>query len=225
MIALGFFEPAIERFPGEALRERTARGACSKGTTSDDRAVLDARNSHASSPIFRSSHRTDLARKAFGLSRLRCNLAETAVRHRRARRLLRRTTTPTSTAACTKSPRALPNAFEARARESRAVPQRRRSAEIIWTRNTTEAINLVSYAWGLQQYQGRRRHSHLRDSSTTRISSPGSCLPRKPAPSCASSRSTGTGVHVLDDLDQLLQGVQARRALARQQHAWDDRAA
>src|SRR5450432_3738173 len=38
---------------------------------------------------------------------------------------------------------------EARAKVARFV-NAAHSAEIIWTRNTTEAINLVSFSWGMQ---------------------------------------------------------------------------
>ncbi len=41
------------------------------------------------------------------------------------------------------------DAFEAARARSPASSTRPRAAEIVWTRNTTEAINLVSFSWGL----------------------------------------------------------------------------
>ena len=77
--------------------------------------------------------------------------------------------------------------------------------EIIWTRNTTEAINLVSYSWGLTNLRKGdailttqlEHHSNLvtwqlLDEKT------GAQLRFIPVDDC--------GVHVLDDLDALLQG-------------------
>ena len=47
------------------------------------------------------------------------------------------------------------DAFEAaRAKVARFI-NAREPAEIIWTRNTTEAIDLVSYSWGLENLQVR----------------------------------------------------------------------
>ena len=43
------------------------------------------------------------------------------------------------------------------ARQSRAASSTREPREIIWTRNTTEAINLVAYSWGIAEPQARRR--------------------------------------------------------------------
>ncbi len=49
--------------------------------------------------------------------------------------------------------------------------------------------------------------SSARSSSITRTSSPGSSWPRRPARSCATSKSTTQGVHLLDDLDAKLRGA------------------
>ena len=56
--------------------------------------------------------------------------------------------TPTCIAACTTSPTRRPRPTRARARSVRGVPQRRPSEEIVFTRNATEAINLVADTFG-----------------------------------------------------------------------------
>ena len=63
------------------------------------------------------------------------------------------TTTPTSTAACTRSPRRRPPRSRPRAARSPASSTRRRTAEIVFTRNATESINLVAYTWARANLQ------------------------------------------------------------------------
>ncbi len=75
--------------------------------------------------------------------------------------------------------------------------------EIIWTRNTTEAINLVAYSWGLNNLE---RGDVL---LTTQLEHHSNLVPWQ-----LSAEKTGAelryipvdanGLHVLDDLDQLL---------------------
>ena len=48
-----------------------------------------------------------------------------------------------------------------RAREGAGLPQRARPEEIIFTRNATEAINLVAYTFGARAHQGGRRDRAL----------------------------------------------------------------
>lgn len=77
--------------------------------------------------------------------------------------------------------------------------------EIVWTRNTTEAINLVSYSWGLANL--RKGDAIL----TTQIEHHSNLVPWQ-----LLAQQTGAelrfipvddrGVHVLDDLDTLLDG-------------------
>jgi cysteine desulfurase/selenocysteine lyase len=77
--------------------------------------------------------------------------------------------------------------------------------EIIWTRNTTEAINLVSYAWGLANLKKGdailvtqlEHHSNL---------VPWQLLAEKTGAQLRFIPVDGRGVHVLDDLDSLLEG-------------------
>ncbi|MFN2449300.1 MAG: cysteine desulfurase [Candidatus Baltobacteraceae bacterium] len=77
--------------------------------------------------------------------------------------------------------------------------------EIVWTRNTTEAINLVSYSWGLNNV-GRgdailttqlEHHSNL---------VPWQLLAEKTGAELRFIPVDERGIHVLDGLDELLQG-------------------
>ncbi|HEV3154996.1 MAG TPA: cysteine desulfurase [Candidatus Baltobacteraceae bacterium] len=77
--------------------------------------------------------------------------------------------------------------------------------EIVWTRNTTEAINLVSYSWGL---------SNLRPGDailTTQLEHhsnlvPWQLLAEKTGAELRFIPVDARGLHVLDDLDELLDG-------------------
>jgi cysteine desulfurase / selenocysteine lyase len=62
-------------------------------------------------------------------------------------------------------------------------------AELIWTRGTTEALNLVAYTWGLDNLR-RATRSCLRCWSTTPTWCPGSSWRSGPVPACASWTST-----------------------------------
>lgn len=94
--------------------------------------------------------------------------------------------------------------FEA-AREKVASFFNARTQELIWTRNTTEAINLVSYSWGVQNV-GRgdailvtqlEHHSNL---------VPWQLLAEKTGAQLRFIPVDDRGLHVLDDLDELLDG-------------------
>ena len=95
-------------------------------------------------------------------------------------------------------------AFEA-ARDKVAGFLNAQPQEIIWTRNTTEAINLVSYAWGLNNIQAGdailttqlEHHSNL---------VPWQLLAEKTGAELRFIPVDDRGVHVLDDLDELLKG-------------------
>jgi cysteine desulfurase/selenocysteine lyase len=77
--------------------------------------------------------------------------------------------------------------------------------EIIWTRNTTEAINLVSYSWGLANLRPGdailttqlEHHSNL---------VPWQLLAEKTGAELRFIPVDERGLHVLDDLDALLEG-------------------
>jgi cysteine desulfurase/selenocysteine lyase len=79
-------------------------------------------------------------------------------------------------------------------------------AEIVWTRNSTEAINLVSYTWG---------QSSLRPGDailTTQLEHhsnlvPWQLLAAKTGAELRFIPVERTGVHVLEDLDRLMRGV------------------
>ena len=80
------------------------------------------------------------------------------------------------------------------------------SAEIIWTRNTTEAINLVSFTWGLQNLRAGdailtsrlEHHSNL---------VPWQLLAAKTGAELRFIDVDADGVHELEDLERKLQGV------------------
>ncbi len=98
------------------------------------------------------------------------------------------------------------DAFE-RAREKMAhFVNASEPAEIVWTRNTTEAINLVSFTWGLQ---------HLRPGDVILTSQlehhsnlvPWQLLAAKTGAELRYIEVDAEGLHVLDDLDTKLRGV------------------
>ncbi|MBC5816264.1 MAG: cysteine desulfurase, partial [Candidatus Eremiobacteraeota bacterium] len=97
------------------------------------------------------------------------------------------------------------NAFElARTKVARFI-NAAEDAEIIWTRNTTEAINLVSYSWGMQNIKAGdailttqlEHHSNL---------VPWQLLAEKTGAELRFIKINEAGLHVLDDLDALLKG-------------------
>ncbi len=92
-----------------------------------------------------------------------------------------------------------------KARETVASFFNAQTQEIIWTRNTTESINLVSYSWGLQNV-GRgdailvtqlEHHSNL---------VPWQLLAERTGAELRFIPVDDRGLHVLDDLDALLDG-------------------
>jgi cysteine desulfurase/selenocysteine lyase len=98
------------------------------------------------------------------------------------------------------------DAFEAaRAKVARFI-NAAEPAEVIWTRNTTEAINLVSFTWGLQ---------HLKPGDailTTQLEHhsnlvPWQLLAAKTGAQLRFIPVDADGMHVLDDLDALLAGT------------------
>ena len=98
------------------------------------------------------------------------------------------------------------NAFEgARAKVARFI-NAAEPAEVIWTRNTTEAINLVSFTWGLENLRPGdviltsrlEHHSNL---------VPWQLLAAKTGAQLRFIDVDGDGMHVLDDLDAKLQGA------------------
>lgn len=94
---------------------------------------------------------------------------------------------------------------EARAKVARFI-NARESAEIIWTRNTTESLNLVSFSWGLQNLHPGdailttqlEHHSNL---------VPWQLLAAKTGAELRYIPAADDGTLILDDLDALLRGV------------------
>ena len=82
------------------------------------------------------------------LPRLRGDVAEAVGRDRGRSTPTTATTTRTSTAASTRWPSVRPPPTRARGSRSRGCIGAQDPHEIIWTRNATESINLVAYAWG-----------------------------------------------------------------------------
>ena len=89
------------------------------------------------------------------------------------------------------------------ASSARRSPRR----EIVFTKNGTEAINLVAYELRPQPAGAGRRRSCSPRSSTTPTSCRGSCSPRSAASSCATCRSARTSASTSTDLDQLVDGA------------------
>ena len=113
--------------------------------------------------------------------------------------LLRRRTTPTSTAASTLLSERATAAYEGARAKVRALHQRRvESREIVFTRNATEGINLVAQRLGRRERRAGRRGAHHRRWSTTRTSCRGSC--------CASATGATLRVVPIDDRGELRHG-------------------
>lgn len=78
-------------------------------------------------------------------------------------------------------------------------------AEVIWTRNTTEAINLVSYAWGMHNL---RKGDAILTTQLEHHSNlvPWQLLAEKTGADLRYIKVDDKGLHVIDDLDELLKG-------------------
>ena len=71
--------------------------------------------------------------------------------------------------------------YEGAREKVRAFVNAPSNREVIFIRSATEALNLVAYAWGLDEPRPRRRRRRSPSSSTTRTSSPGSSSRSAPA--------------------------------------------
>ena len=78
--------------------------------------------------------------------------------------------------------------------------------EVVFTKNATEAINLVAYAWGRNNLGPRTWSSRAR-SSTTPTSSRGCNSGPKRAPNCGSCASATTGCSLSTTSAELLDGA------------------
>lgn len=92
-----------------------------------------------------------------------------------------------------------------KARETVASFFNAQTQEIIWTRNTTESINLVSYSWGLQNI---RRGDAILVTQLEHHSNlvPWQVLAERTGAELRFIPVDDRGLHVLDDLDALLAG-------------------
>ena len=108
-------------------------------------AKLDVQRIRADFPFLEQSSERQAARLSSTRPRRRRSRARCSTRCASSTR----PRTRTSTAASTGSPSARPRATRARARRCARSSTRRRRARSIFTRSATEAINLVAYAWGL----------------------------------------------------------------------------
>ncbi len=98
------------------------------------------------------------------------------------------------------------NAFELARAKVAGFVNAAEPAEIVWTRNATEAINLVSFTWGLTNLKPGdailtsqlEHHSNL---------VPWQLLAAKTGAELRFIEVDGDGMHVLDDLDAKLRGV------------------
>ena len=107
-----------------------------------------ARRADGFAPTSRSSSRSSTGSRSPTSTRPRARRSRGRCSTRCATSTRRRTRT--STAASTSSPSGRPRGSRARAREGARAPQRaRRRARSSSSRNATEGINLVAYAWGL----------------------------------------------------------------------------
>ena len=82
------------------------------------------------------------------------------------------------------------DAYEAAREKVRRFLKAPSVKDIIFVRGATEGINLVAQAWGRRNVQQGRRNRRSPGSSITPISCPGRCCAPRPAPGCASRRST-----------------------------------
>ena len=98
-------------------------------------------------------------RQAAGLPRLRRHLAASRCRCSTPSAPSTSSTTPRSTAARTSSPRRPPTRFEAARATVAAVHRGAPHDEVVFTKNATEALNLVAYAFSnaARRRDGRRR--------------------------------------------------------------------
>ena len=122
------------------------------------RPALDAQKLRADFPIFEQQ----IHGKPLAYLDSAAQLAEAAPGARRDARRSTRPRTRTCTAASTSSPSARPRATRARARRCAAFVNAPAAREMIFTRNATEAINLVAYALGPRQPRPRRRRARHR---------------------------------------------------------------
>ena len=163
----------VRRADRQGGRPGARRAARAAGLRLDPRRGRARRHDACSPPAGAPSSRRS--------SHARASPTSTPPRRRRRRagdrgdgRLLPRATARASTAASTRSPREATELFEG-ARDTVAAFAGSTPGETIFTRNATEAINLVAYAWGRAQRRRRATWSSSPRWSTTPTSCRGRC--------------------------------------------------
>ena len=152
-------------------------------------------------------------RAAAGLPRQRRDLAEAGQVLDAEREVLRAAQRRGRTAARTSSPRRPPTRTRAPARRS-PRSSARRADEIVFTKNATEAINLVAYALSNAATAGpeaarfvrrpRRRDRRHRDGAPRQPGALAAAAPSAPARRCAGSALPTTAGSTSSDLDELV---------------------
>ena len=146
---------------GRGLRALRRRAGARPETRADDRTRPDGMPQYADMPRSTSTRSARTSRSwtarstgtRWSTSTARNTSQKPRQVHRRDASTTTSGTTPTSPARCTRSARRRPRRTRARGTRSPRSSTRRRRDEVVFTKNATEAINLVAYALGL----GRRR--------------------------------------------------------------------
>ena len=185
MIALGFFEPAIERFPTVALRDEIRAVAGGKAFVTQtlrsdakteriiaDFPILARPTSRGKRLVYLDSAATSQKPRAVIQALVDYYEQYNANIHRGVYEIAQRATDEYE---------------QARVKLARFIGAE--TSEVVWVRNTTEAINLVAYSWGDHNVDPGDAIL-LTELEHHRISSHGSFWRSEPAPSCASFRST-----------------------------------
>ena len=120
-------------------------------------------------------------------------------------------TTPTSHRASHQLGEEATAAYEGARDHGRRVHRRAGPRRDHFTKNVSEALNLVAYSMGTRRPAGAERFRPARVTrsssprwSTTPTSSPGSCSASAPARRCAGSASPTTAGWILSNLDELI---------------------
>ena len=201
----GYFEEVVQRLDDPGLEElvraahrgeagRAPRTRCASSSGSARRPADGQRRrpsrSSTSAPTSRCSTR-EIGGQPAGLPRLGRHVAEARAGDRGDGPLLPRVVRARSTAASTSWRARPPTRSRARATRIAAFVNWDPACSI-FTRNATEAINLVAYAWGREQRRPGRRGAHHRDGAPLEHRALADRCARRPARSCATSRSPTT---------------------------------
>ena len=200
-IALGFFEPAVEHFPTKTLRDEirardrreTANDAIRRSPSVEqivaDFPILSRPTSRGKRLVYLDSAATSQKPRAVIDALVTYYKQYNANIHRGVYEIAARAT----------------DAYENARVEGRSFRRAPAPSEIVWTRNTTEAINLVAYSWGDRNLRAGdailltelEHHSNL---------VPWQLLAAATGAELRFIPVDERGLHVLDDLDALLDG-------------------